>query len=60
MVISAETHHMRVDYNPYEGMKVKGVPTTVLSRGKVIVADGEFVGKPGQGKFLKRDVFGLQ
>ena len=23
-VISAQTHHMNVDYNLYEGMKVKG------------------------------------
>jgi dihydropyrimidinase len=52
--LSAKTHHMRVDYNPYEGRKVKGKPTVVLSRGEVIVQDGKFLGKKGRGRFLKR------
>ena len=52
--LSAKTHHMRVDYNPYEGRKVKGKAVTVLSRGEVIVADGKFVGKKGRGKFVRR------
>jgi len=52
--LSAKTHHMRVDYNPYEGRKVKGRPTVVLSRGEVIVQDGTFLGKKGRGRFLKR------
>jgi dihydropyrimidinase len=52
--LSAKTHHMRVDYNPYEGRKVKGRPTVVLSRGEVIVQDGTFRGKKGRGRFLKR------
>jgi dihydropyrimidinase len=54
ITISAETHHMRVDYNPYEGMKLKGMPSTVLSRGRVIVDKGKFVGEAGRGKFIKR------
>ncbi len=52
--LSAKTHHMRVDYNPYEGRKVKGKATVVLSRGEVVVEGGEFRGKKGRGKFLKR------
>ena len=52
--LSAKTHHMRVDYNPYEGRKVKGRAVTVLSRGEVIVDDGKLLGKKGRGKFLKR------
>ena len=52
--ISAKTHHMKVDYNPYEGRAVVGAPTFVLSRGKVIVENGHFVGKRGDGRFLKR------
>jgi dihydropyrimidinase len=52
--LSAKTHHMRVDYNPYEGRKVKGKATTVLSRGEVIVDKEKFVGKKGRGKFIKR------
>ncbi len=52
--ISAETHHMRVDYNPYEGRRVQGVTKTVLSRGEVIIENGNFTGTPGRGRYLKR------
>ncbi|HEX5736354.1 MAG TPA: dihydropyrimidinase [Blastocatellia bacterium] len=55
--ISAATHHMNVDYSAYEGMRVRGVTKTVLSRGRVIIDDGEYVGKPGDGQFLKRGTF---
>ncbi|MCX7625456.1 MAG: dihydropyrimidinase [Candidatus Sumerlaeaceae bacterium] len=53
-VSNPRTHHMRVDYNTYEGMRVQGIPETVLLRGRIIVRNGEFVGKPGYGRFLKR------
>ena len=52
--ISAATHHMNVDYSAYEGRKVKGVVETVLSRGRVVVEGGEFKGRAGAGRFLKR------
>ncbi|HJQ69275.1 MAG TPA: dihydropyrimidinase [Blastocatellia bacterium] len=55
--ISAATHHMNVDYSAYEGMKVRGVTRTVLSRGRVIIEDGKYTGKPGDGQFLKRGAF---
>ena len=45
MTLSAKTHHMRVDYNPYEGRVVTGAPAMVLSRGEVIVDHGEFKGR---------------
>jgi dihydropyrimidinase len=51
---SVLTHHMRVDYNLYEGMKVQGFPQVVLSKGKVVARDGRFVGRKGAGCFLKR------
>jgi dihydropyrimidinase len=54
-VISAKTHHMRVDYSMFEGIRVKGVPKIVMSRGKVIVENGKFTGKAGAGEFLKRE-----
>ena len=52
--ISARTHHMDVDYSCYEGRKVRGASDTVLSRGRVIVDGDEFLGSPGDGRFLKR------
>ncbi|HET8675758.1 MAG TPA: dihydropyrimidinase [Blastocatellia bacterium] len=55
--LSAATHHMNVDYSAYEGMRVRGVTKTVLARGRVIIDDGEYVGKPGDGQFLKRGTF---
>jgi len=53
-VISARTHHMNVDYNPYEGRRVKGAAAVVLSRGEVIVENGTFLGTPGRGAYLRR------
>jgi dihydropyrimidinase len=52
--ISAKTHHMNVDYNPYEGRRVKGVSEVVLSRGEVVVEKGKFTGKPGRGSYVRR------
>src|SRR5678815_5163138 len=52
--LSVKTQHMNCDYNAYEGKKIKGVVETVLSRGKVVIDQGEFKGKAGDGKFLKR------
>jgi dihydropyrimidinase len=56
--LSAETLHMRVDYSPYEGRVVRGGPVVVMSRGEVIVDRGEWRGRPGRGRFLKRSVTG--
>jgi dihydropyrimidinase len=52
--ISVKTHHMRVDYSMFEGIKVKGMPDVVLARGRVLVEGDKFFGRPGQGEFLKR------
>ena len=57
-VISAKTHHMRVDYSMFEGFRVKGNAKTVLSRGEVIVDKGSFLGKPGRGQYLRRSARG--
>src|SRR4029077_14437402 len=57
ITISAKTHHMNVDYSCYEGVKVKGATKTVLSRGKVVIEDGRYIGAPGDGQFLKRGHF---
>jgi len=52
--ISAKTHHMDVDYSCYEGRTVQGASDVVLSRGSVVVRNGEFTGRKGHGRFLKR------
>lgn len=55
--ISAETHHMAVDYNAFEGMKVFGEPVSVLVRGEFVIRNRQFVGSPGTGKYLKRSKY---
>ena len=55
--ISAKTHHMRVDYSMFEGIKVKGAPRQVLVGGRVVIDNGKFVGKVGTGRFLKRQTY---
>ena len=55
---NARTHHMNIDYNAYEGFKVKGMTETVILRGKVIIDRGEYVGQPGNGQFIKRGPYG--
>jgi len=56
-VNNACTHHMNVDYNTYEGFEVTGFTETVLSRGKVVIDNCEYVGKKGDGQFIKRSTY---
>jgi len=55
--ISAATHHMRVDYSMFEGIQVTGMPDVVLSRGSVVVENDKFLGRAGQGEFLRRATY---
>src|SRR5947209_10352743 len=52
--ISAQTHHMRVDYSMFEGYQVRGNARTVISRGEIIVDQNQFLGRAGRGEYLKR------
>lgn len=54
--ISAQTHHMNVDYNAFEGLEVTGTPISVLSRGSFVIQDEQFVGTCGNGRYIKRNV----
>ena len=45
--------HDAMDYTPYEGMKMRGWPVVVLSRGEVVSRDGKPVGRLGRGEFLR-------
>ncbi|MCG8543315.1 MAG: amidohydrolase family protein, partial [Alphaproteobacteria bacterium] len=57
---NAHTHHMNIDYSAYEGFKVKGFTETVLSRGRIVIDSGNYVGRPGDGAFVKRGPYGGQ
>jgi len=54
--ITHKNLHGNVDYSVYEGISVQGWPICTVSRGEVIARDGEFRGKAGRGKYIKRAV----
>jgi len=47
--------HQRTDYNLYEGWELTGMPEKVFLRGKMIVDGKTWLGKAGDGQFLKRE-----
>jgi dihydropyrimidinase len=49
-----KTHHMNMDYSAWEGYEIDGHVDTVISRGKVIVDDNQYLGTKGDGKYVKR------
>uniref|UniRef100_A0AC34QB84 Amidohydrolase-related domain-containing protein n=1 Tax=Panagrolaimus sp. JU765 TaxID=591449 RepID=A0AC34QB84_9BILA len=51
--ISAKTHKQAVDYNIFEGMKVRGLAQYTISRGKVVYENSKLDVKPGTGKYIK-------
>jgi dihydropyrimidinase len=54
LTLRAKDLQTNCDWSPFEGWKLKGYPHTTISRGKIVVADGNFVGERGYGQFLKR------
>ena len=53
--LSANTHHMNVDYSGYEGWEVTGKVKTVLLRGQVVIDNNECKVSKGYGQFVKRN-----
>ncbi|MCP5153439.1 MAG: dihydropyrimidinase [Ectothiorhodospiraceae bacterium] len=52
VTLTAEVMHDNVGYTPYEGRTVTGWPETVLSRGRVVIDQGELRAERGSGEFL--------
>jgi dihydropyrimidinase len=52
--ISHKNMHSNVDYTIWEGVELKGYPVRTYSRGTLVYKDGEFLGKAGHGRFVKR------
>ncbi len=52
--IGVATQHMNMDHSAYEGFEIAGRVDTVISRGTVLVAGGEFHGRKGHGRYLPR------
>jgi len=53
LTIRNEMLHHNVDYTPYEGLEITGWPELVLSRGEIVVEQGDCTGSPGRGLFLR-------
>ncbi|MBK4217786.1 dihydropyrimidinase [Paracoccus caeni] len=54
-VIGAGSQQSAIDYNVFEGQKVKGLPRYTLSRGVVAFADGKIESPEGHGEFVARE-----
>ncbi|MEQ8196941.1 MAG: dihydropyrimidinase [Clostridiaceae bacterium] len=52
--ISVENMHSDYDHTIWEGKKLHGYPVKTFVRGNLVYDNGEFVGKPGTGQFVKR------
>lgn len=52
-IIRHATQHSCAPYTLYEGQACLGRPRVVVQRGKIIVQDGELLGRRGRGVFLR-------
>jgi len=50
-----KTHHMNMDHSAWEGYEIDGHVDTVLARGKAVIDDGKYLGRKGDGRFVRRD-----
>ncbi|MDY5112494.1 MAG: dihydropyrimidinase, partial [Bilifractor sp.] len=53
--ISVNNMHSDYDHTIWEGKKLHGYPVQTYLRGKLVYDNGEYVGTPGDGKFVKRE-----
>lgn len=54
-IITAQSLSETAGWTPYEGLHLRGGrPVTTLSRGEVIVENGEWLGEAGRGRFVAR------
>jgi len=49
--VRADELHSKVKQSPFEGMRLKGWPTTTLVRGRIVCCEGELLARPGWGTF---------
>ncbi len=54
VTISVNNMHSDYDHTIWEGIKVHGYPVQTYVRGRLVYDNGNFVGEPGYGQFVKR------
>ena len=52
--LTADALHTRIDYSIYDHITTEGYPVLTMSRGEVVMENGDFVGKKGRGRFIPR------
>lgn len=52
--ITCENMHSDYDHTIWEGVSLHGYPVQTYSRGRLVYDNGDFVGEPGWGSFIKR------
>ncbi|MGR3249414.1 MAG: dihydropyrimidinase [Paracoccus sp. (in: a-proteobacteria)] len=57
--ITAGAQQSAIDYNVFEGQKVKGLPRFTLTRGVVAVTEGKIDSHEGHGEFVAREPRGM-
>ncbi len=58
--MTADVLHTKIDYSIYDHITTQGYPVLTVSRGEVIMDDGEVVGEEGRGRFIPRKTTGEQ
>ena len=54
--VRAADQYLPVGFTIFEGMTFTGQLAYTISQGKVIVEGGKFVGQPGAGRFIARQL----
>lgn len=56
-ILSAKTHHQKIDFNIFEGMKITGIPVHTISQGKLVYTKGELRAVKGAGRYIDRPAY---
>lgn len=57
VTLSTEVTHGATDYEPYDGTALEGYPVLTMSRGTIIMEEGQIIGRPGHGQWMARKPF---
>lgn len=54
ITVTNDALHSKIDHTVWEGTELHGYPVMTFSRGTLVYQDGQFLGKPGYGRYIKR------